>query len=308
MKILKILKIKLSHLISNSPDFVYNSFRSLLNVLDRINININFLLNRKFLLVYQQGRVASTSIFESLLLMGGPYVMFHVHSLGITDLKKKQNIGNEKKRIDRNLMVGEMLSKKVLKISTSMTDREPWKIITVTREPISLILSTLFLNSRQNFGELYVNGELDKDMVLERVSGIFINEDPMGWDICHWFEDEMAKSLDIDIHNLKFNPEDPFFIINDKNFNILILRFEDLKCSFKKGVSSLLNISESSAVLLHSNPHKDNTANNVHRYVSENLKLPEAVCRNIYSSWYVRQFYSDEMINTFVEKWSLSVK
>lgn len=305
MKLIKKLELKANHLISKAPDSVYNIARIIRTVSDKTNIEINFFLDKQFICIYQNGRVASTSVFESISLLDLPNPVFHVHSLvldRVEDLKRKNKLKSNK--IDRNLFVGTMLGEKVLE-KRHRQQGNKWKIITIFREPISTMISILFLNAQHYFSNFIdPNGDVDKERILADIQKTIITDDPSGWSICTWFEDEFEKALGIDVYNYPFDHQNGFTIIKEKMFDVLLLKFEDLNSTFNKGISQLFDISEDSVKLLKSNVHKNEEYAPIHKYVLNNLIVPKSVSQNIYSLKYIKHFYSQEMIERLIEKWS----
>lgn len=297
----KLLIIRLSHWVSGSSNYIYNFFRIITCLIDKIVISKACFLNKCIILVYQQGRVASTSVFESLKLSGISCPIFHVHYLSSDNIDKikRKMISNGK--IDRNIILSEMLNKQFKK----NTFNNKIKIITIIREPVGLMLSLFFLNFTNEAGNAYGEDEFYKKNILDRIYNIFINDDIDNWDACNWFTIEFQKSTGINIFNHKFNTSDQYFLVKESGIEVLILKFEEISDGFNHGIPVFTGIEKNRAILQYSNPHKDNTSKELHDYVINNLKLPVSICKKIYSCKYVKHFYSQQLIDSFIRRWSM---
>ena len=56
--------------------------------------------------------------------------------------------------------------------------------------------------------------------------------------------------------------------------------------------------------LRYSHIHKIDDYKNIQKYVTENLKIDRETCEKVYSTKFIRHFYSDELIEKMVKKWS----
>ena len=137
--------------VSNSPKPIYNLFRKVQNFHDKFGVNKYIRNNVPLVLVYQYGRVASTSIYSSLKSANLNLPIYHVHTLSTS--KADEWIENAKKnnqRIDRNYVLGRILGER-LETQKFEFNKARWKIVCVFRDPISVIISLHFLNPRGHF-------------------------------------------------------------------------------------------------------------------------------------------------------------
>jgi hypothetical protein len=127
---------------TNRSVVTYNVMRAIKLVFDKFKIKYHYYVESDFIIIYQQGRVASTSIYESLKSLKLPAPVWHVHNIS-----NENNINfingaylcNEKAY--RHLFVGQLLAKLIKHNSKAIK----FKIITVLRDPVSVILYPLFL-------------------------------------------------------------------------------------------------------------------------------------------------------------------
>lgn len=145
--------------VANSPAPIYNGARMIQNLCDFRKINKAVRHGIPLVLVYQQGRVASTSVYASLLAANLDMPVYHVHTLSSARatewIERAKQSG---RRINRNFVLGKMLGEVISGLGEGPYP-DPWKIICIFREPISVMLSLHFLNPRENLRNYWKNTE-----------------------------------------------------------------------------------------------------------------------------------------------------
>ena len=56
--------------------------------------------------------------------------------------------------------------------------------------------------------------------------------------------------------------------------------------------------------MIKANVGKNKKYSSDYQYVKDNIKIPESVCRKIYSSRFFIHFYNDKMRAYFIKKWA----
>jgi len=182
---------------------------------------------------------------------------------------------------------------------------QPWKIICICRDPISIVISLHFMEPETSFRHLMDgDGRLDNPSVLEHFIRLFDNDDPSGWGVCRWFDDVFRDELGIDVYEYPFDVERGYTVIKDGCFSILLLRFEDLATAFSVGVAELLGVDPSRLTLLHSHIHKNDRYAAQHQYIKTHLKLSRDTCNKIYATKLVSHFYSASSIERLTQHWT----
>lgn len=291
--------------VANSPAPIYNGARMIQNLCDFRKINKAVRHGIPLVLVYQQGRVASTSVYASLLAANLDMPVYHVHTLSSARatewIERAKQSG---RRINRNFVLGKMLGEVISGLGEGPYP-DPWKIICIFREPISVMLSLHFLNPRGEFAQLLEKyGEEDKNRVVDYFQALLDRDDPSGWLLTKWFDKVFREETGINVYDHRFGVDQGYQIIKDDRFEVLLLRFEDLANGFKKGAAQLFGLEEDRFNLIHSHIHKNDKYNEVHDHVKNNLKLSTKTLNKIYSTNFIKHFYSQELIERLTEKWS----
>jgi len=301
-KLLNKYKFFPTRLITSKGPLIYNSVRAVVCLGDKLKIKWAINQNKSFILIYQQGRVASTSVYESIKAMKFPYPLYHVHTLSIANAEqeiKRAKKNNEKAY--RHFFVGKYLGKTIQNIKLTPSYK-PWKVICIFRDPIDIMLSLFFLNIETNSEDLALYE--DKEATLEYFQNLFESNDPAGWAICKWFDDYFFSELGIDVYAYPFNVEKGYTVIKTAKFEVLLLRFEGLSETYKSGAAELFNLDTSHFKLMHANIHKNDKYSDMHTHIKNNLRLSRSFCDKVYATKLMRHFYSPAMIEASIQKWT----
>jgi hypothetical protein len=252
------------------------------------------------IIVYQMGKVGSKTIYMSLKNAHLPNPIYHVHFLSHDGIRNAEEyILSKKSVVPSHIRRGKILRKKIDK-----TKDAQWKIITLVREPVIRDISSLFENLELLYPDLIdENGDMKKSDAIEFLQKRLMNYDESTSYTCKWFDREIKSVFSIDVYAYPFNHHDGFTIIHDKGVEVLVLRLEDLDKSFNNALIKFLDL-ESPIKMLKSNVGENKKYAVAYRHVLENITLPKSVCAKIYSSKYARHFYSENMRNQFIQKWS----
>ena len=264
--------------------------------LDSINrfVRIHDLMGR--ILIYQMGKVGSTSLESSLGSRA-----HHAHSLfGFHRFKyfvKDPNLFHDPK-IELEVWMKSLLKRAYLRFS-----RRPLKIISLVREPVSRNVSAYFqeLDSRIKILFPAKNDRFKTKNYINVVEEDFYNigahDTPL-----KWFDDEIKRAFGIDAFAHEFDRESGYTIIREKNIELMILKLEKLN-GLEKKVSefcgeriSLKNENESGNKWYHS----------IYRDFKHNFQPRTEYINSLYDSKFMAHFYTDEEIAGFRKKWNKS--
>jgi hypothetical protein len=273
------------------------------------------------ILVYQMGKVGSTSVSFTLKQLGLPNPIYHVHQLtyeGInrTIEKTKQRLKKNRKSPhldDRNKMYTDLYLKYIIrhlknnrnlrKRIEKNLEKIPWKILTLVRDPVMREVSNFFSGFHRHPELMDNKGQLLKEKSLrfleESFAGKFNN--PKNW-VLTWFDEEFKKVFGLDVYQFPFSPKKGYSIINSENMRILIIKLERLNQCFGPAIFEFLGKKE--VKLIDRNVAKKRFYYSTYKYVLDHISLDHDLCQKIYSSKYARHFYTPEEIGGFVARWS----
>lgn len=256
-------------------------------------------------LIYQFGKVGSSTIRVSLRrspLKRPVYQVHHLSESGIGTYHEKYHKFPQSRNIGDCIAIGEALRAKLYDPEHSVPKLS---VITITREPISAMLSAFFegLNESRIAKFQRVDGSIDPDRVIASIHQRFRRFDESTNRICTWFDQELNTTLEIDVFAHSFDHKQPYHIIRANHIELLLLRLEDLNQIGATVLSEFLKL-PAPLQLKTRNQRDRKQFSDLYTYVKENLNLPKAVCRKIYRSQYATHFYSQAERKAFVQKWS----
>jgi len=272
---------------------------------ESIRIGYGSLRGNHPILIYSMGKVGSRSVYNFLKSVHMPNPIYHVHLLSHDWIKEFNTyFSSLRPPISPRHMKMSKIIRKELDKKTSVK----WKVITLVREPIHVRISGFFQNVNEFHPDLIDNvGNLKIEQAIKFLRKTLINFDksrnPIDVYFRMWFEKDFKDSLHIDVLAHNFNHENGFTIIREKTFDILVIRFEDLNECFDTAIMNFLHLNRT-ATLERANITGEKQHGEAYKYILENVDIPGYVCEKIYSLKYAKHFYTEEMINKFINKWS----
>jgi len=200
---------------------------------------------RNPILVYQMGKVASTSIYESLKLLNIEVPIYHVHLLHPSTIRGQKNyIKNTfPEEIGRNIDIyfpvlqhNEILSKLIGKY----LKKRKMFVISLMRDPIARNISTFFqaLNRRV---PNYAQKIKDQTMSVEMLISLFFEKVDHDFPL-RWFDSDMKPVLGIDVFTQNFSKSKGYGIYKEGCVDLLLLKSESLSECIQKALEEFLGI------------------------------------------------------------------
>lgn len=239
------------------------------------------------LVIYQMGKVGSSTVTESLKALDLKCPIYQVHFLRPETIER---FDNGRARI---------WAVKNLRRELDNGPKEKWKLITLTREPIGRNISGFFYNLHyhiENFDHRYEAGEITVSELLERFMRDFDHQL-----VLNWFDSEVNDVFGVNLYDRPFPVEKGWQILETPAADILLLKLEKLNDCAEEAVSTFLDISKFQ--LVQTNTSEQNTYRNAYRDFVTEAVLPASYVEEMYSSKYARHFYSEEELATLRKKW-----
>lgn len=255
-------------------------------------------INKDIILIYQMGKVGSTSIEKSL--SNTYYNVEHVHSFhspvmyemfnGIRSAKYNNPLKN---RISER--ISKLIRKRIIK------KKKKLKVVTLVREPISRNISMFFQGIHIALFELAKrnNTRFEENVNKNKLRELFMDVFNHEYGV-RWFDDEFKKTFDIDIYKYNFDKEKGFSFIIERDIQIMVIKMEKLN-ELEKEIGDFLNISE---FKLHNvnRGGKKWYADLYNDFKNEFIPTIEYVDM-LYETKFMRHFYTKKEIDEFRRKW-----
>lgn len=264
-------------------------------ILNKIKNDLRFLNLENKILIYQMGKVGSTSLEKSIKdsIHWHSFYPFYSQKIYKTRLNKAKFLYKIIYPVEFFLL------RKIIK--RKINKGIELKIITLVREPISRNISFLFQVSPAVLYRQYLNGGKrdDLDNTLEYMEEEFYSN------IWHesaeeWFEQDLKKVTGVDVFDYEFDKSKGYSIIKQKNVNVLVLKMESLHEN-EDVIGEF--IGEKNFNLKADNISSNKWYRDLYRSFKSNFKPDQSYISRLYNSKYMNHFYSEAEIEQYKNKW-----
>ena len=263
-------------------------------------------------LIFQMGKVGSTTLARSLRALNLDRPVYHSHLLSWPRIK-------ETERQRRKLFLTERyshlkrpwLNRFIRKqIDRGLKDGK-WKIISLVRDPVARNVSTFFENQAveviadnrryqfssdyYGFGPLVVDIE-DLDELIDVFFQKFKHETPLTF-----FDREFREALGFDVFAHNFDQKKGYAIYPGKTFDVLLIRLEDLNVVAENAMAEFLGIRDFKLVQSNIGHLKPYAA--VYKKIKKSIVFPDQYLDRFYDSPFLHHFYSATEIAGMRSAW-----
>ena len=244
------------------------------------------------ILVYQMGKVGSTSVMRALERACPARPALHVHFLA------KRGAGAGPVPADHRL--GRALRRRIDRVGAALRV----DIVTLVRDPIARQVSALFQNPEHAQDDLRgADGAIDVERAVETLRARLTRVDACAY-AHEWFDRELRTVFDVDVFAHPFDFERGFSIVPGGRVLVLVLRTEDLDATLAPGLSALLGVESTCIAGDRGNDRAQTDDGSAYAAVQGALRLERADCERIYANRFSRHFYSKAMIEAFTRRWT----
>ncbi|MDE7430765.1 MAG: putative capsular polysaccharide synthesis family protein [Lachnospiraceae bacterium] len=219
----------------------------------------------EIILVYQSGKVASSTVCKSI--SNYDRYALHCHRL--------DGIGEN----DDSLY--ELLNLK------------SGKIISLVRDPVARQIAAMWQN-------IYQVHRYSAEVDFSEIERYFFPDQFDGGEFT-WFDGQMKKVFKIDVFDYPFDKESGYSIIRKGNIELLLLKMEKIN-ELEDVIGDFLNIEQFR--LDSSNVGSEKSYRFAYRDYKANFRLPQEILENIYmKNEHMKHFYSEQERKALYEKW-----
>lgn len=257
-------------------------------------------IHKEKIIIYQMGKVGSSTVYETVKNMNLDFSVNHIHFLSDDGILEAENFfrNSVSKKIPMHLH-----RSKLIKEYFNFKN-EKIKFITLTREPIGRIISDVFQNLKYFYPDLIDGQQLKTEEIQQIVSSKLDISNVDSEFATNWFDNELIKALDIDIFEYAFDVEKGYSIIKNANIEILLLQMEGMNNILEEALQEFFNY-KNSIKIQHTNIGDNKVFSNEQSWIKNNIQLNDEVLSAFYSTKYMKHFYSDQQIRKFKNKWKL---
>jgi hypothetical protein len=272
-------------------------------ILQEINLRAKLhLSNRTPVLIYQMGKVGSTSISNSLEKFNiKPIFQLHFLTKNLKETSEDRDFFDTDKRRTIAMKLKKIFGMRrgYLIYKNIIAPKKQVKIITLTREPIGRNLSAFFQNFERETGNKYQYSNLTP----EEIGDIFIKFYPHHLPL-NWFDKNIKNYLGIDVYEYPFPRKKGFLTIKNGNIDLLILKSELPNQSKEIAIAEFLQLTDFK--ILDKNIGDKKGYSDLYKKFKENLKLPKSYLEEMIHSRYFNHFYTEAEIKKVVDSGLIS--
>lgn len=252
---------------------------------------------RNPIVVYQMGKVGSSSVFYGLTALKLDVPVYHLHILN--DFDEMEDI---MRHVDPDRDVGPRMLNKGRQVRAEMAEqpRQMWDFISLVRQPIPRQLSAFFESATfifPNFEERLKS----QDLTVPELVDFFLNEYLDEWPLW-WFEKQMQAPFGIDVYATPFDRARGYQFYRHGNVRMLLMRLEDLNRVAAPAMSDFLKIPNFQ--LVHTNVGETKYYSELYREFLKQVRLPSAYVEKWNGSRVARHFYSEQELAAGVVRWT----
>jgi hypothetical protein len=264
------------------------------------------------ILLLQMGKVGSKSVEAGLEALNLDREIYHAHFLSRERTAETEKQRRKFFRTDRySYLRRPWLNQFLLKTIKQVNRGPKWKLITLTREPIGRNISAFFENLEvvpcHADGEFEISSDyygLDRTIVSvdrpQELAALFRryakHDSPL-----KFFDKEIKGIFGIDVFDEGFPKDKGFGIYHGERVDLLVLRLESLASCAREAFSEFLGIDNFEVI------NRNIGSKKIYAPLYEALKRHASIDSDyadmLYSSEYMRTFYSGEEIAAAREKW-----
>lgn len=260
-------------------------------------VSLRNLEERAPTLVYQMGKVGSSTVARTLDGLCTPGPVIRVHSLN------PEKVAEDVKTLRSNLGY---LREHVVTSSALVRKQLDWgqfpcSVITLTREPVGRAVSFAFQDWKRQLPEVEDIRELKPDrmieLVMEKLKPGSLHANPG-----QWFERELKSVFGIDVMAVPYDFDQGYVNIRSGPVSLLVIRMEDLNDSLEAGLADLYDLDPQHVRMRRSNVGENKEYAGLMAEVKERLVIPPSMSDRIWGTAYASHFYGP-VLDRLRDKW-----
>lgn len=251
---------------------------------------------REPIIVYQMGKVGSSSMYWSLDALRLNVPVYHLHFLN--DADEVEGWAKKTLRVyERELKMVELARKFKREIERRTAPR--YHLISLVRAPVPRNLSAYFHNIDSYFPN-FLERVATQSLSFQALGDYFVNDfiEPTPE---RWFRRQVRDVFDLDVYAEPFPRARGYQIYENARARLLVLRLEDLNRVAATAMREFLNIPE--FTLVPANAGESKTFGGLYKEFLAALHLPDEYIARTHGTQYARHFYSAQELEASVARW-----
>jgi hypothetical protein len=266
------------------------------------------------LVIYQMGKVGSSTVRRSLEAVKLDMPIYHTHFLtenllNLYEKKRRILFGTERESELKRIWLNQYLKKQILK----RTGGRKWRIISLVREPIARNISGFFetlefkkLNTEDKYEiiadikstyKFKITLDIENiDLLIKLFLEKYDHDTPL-----LFCDRELKGVLGIDVFATKFPKTKGYKIYHGDQADLLLIKLENLTECAQGAFKEFLAIDEFTLII--ANIGNEKIYAPIYKKLRNSIVLPESYLNEMYTSKYSKHFYLNAEIDGFRTKW-----
>lgn len=263
------------------------------------------------ILVYQMGKVGSSSVVKSLKAQN--FLTYNVHTFDPYYLNKDQQLYKNEfvpGRLNAKTLWDALLFRKQL---SSRFYGKPVKIITLVRDPVARNISHFFqwpnMIMAQIDGKYHLRSPsfnydviVEADGIEDQLAQLFMTKFKLHERPLIWLDNELKHHFGIDVYRSDFPKDKGYSIFREGNTEAILIKLERLGEVAGEAFRKFLDIQ--SFELVSANIGQEKNTSGIYERFLNSIKLPSKYLDTMYNSRFAAHFYTEEELNKFRARWS----
>ena len=262
------------------------------------------------LIIYQMGKVGSSTLMRTFEALDHPYELFQVHALTWPWIRKIEEQYRHASSVrgcpilDEHILASRYLRQRMDRSKPGAR----WKIITLVRDPIARNISTFFQGFPIYFPHLrgLIEDSGDMETRLNRVIDVFLNQYAEHDSPLIWYDEHFKPVFDVDVFDTPFDTSKGYQVYRTDRADVLLMRLEDLDRIFPQAIHEFAGLRVND--IKSANISSQKPYSSTYGAFKKRIELPIAYVERSYGSRFARHFYSPTELADFSARWCASYR
>ncbi len=249
------------------------------------------------IIVYQMGKVGSSSVYDALHDLDLDVPVFHAHALNRFDVYEE---GVQRTRVNPENNMAALREGRALRQIVDSGRWQKWSLVTLVRAPIPRALSDFFENVDAyvpNFWERWQRNEITVAELNETFWTRFQDTS-----MIHWFDDQVRDVFGIDVFATPFPHAQGFSLYENARARLLLIRLENLNACVGEAMRAFFGLPRFE--LAQKNIGSEKPYGALYQEFLAQLRLPREYVAQAHTARYAQHFYTPQELEQSIAQWT----
>lgn len=262
-------------------------------------------VQRDPLIIYQMGKVGSSTLVRTFESLVHPYELFQVHALTWPWIEKIEEQYRHASRVQGRPILDEhiLASRYLRRLMDSSKPDFRWKVVTLVRDPVARNISTFFQGFPIYFPHLsgLIEGEDEMETRVDRIIDVFLQQYSEHDAPLTWYDEHFKPVFGMDVFDTPFDTSKGYQVYRTDRADVLLMRLEDFDRTLPQAIHEFAGLRIDN--IRPANISSQKSYSSAYGAFRKRIDLPLAYVERIYGSRFARHFYSPAELADFSARW-----